>query len=310
MRAGVVFSVAVAVLGLAGCGGDGSADGTITADGSSTVRPFVAQAAADYEAQTDVRVEVGITGDVVGEAGTGGGFELFCRGETDLANASRPIDEDERALCEEEGTEYVEFRVATDAVTNVVSNQNDWATCLTVAQLRAIWEAGSDVRRWSDVDPTFPPVTLELFGPGRSSGTFEYFSSQVLGPTGASRSDYSGSAEANTIVGRVASEPGSLGYVGHSYYEQNRDRLRALEVDDGNGCVAPDAETAQDGTYPFSRPLFVYVSRSSLDKDEDVREFVGFMLEHQQSIAEAASFVPLSDEQLAEERAKFEAEVR
>ena len=310
MRASLVTTLVCVAFVAAGCGGDGAADGTITADGSSTVRPFVAQAAAEFEAQTDVRVDVGITGDVVGEAGTGGGFERFCEGKTDLANASRPIDEDERALCEGEGTEYVELRVATDALTNVVSNQNDWATCLTVAQLEAIWEAGSDVRRWRDVDPAFPPVPLELFGPGPASGTFDYFSAEVLSQDGTSRSDYSRSEEDNVIVGRVASERGSLGYVGHSYYEQNRDRLRALEVDGGSGCVAPEVQTAQDGTYPFSRPLFVYVNGSSLNDDEDVRGFVEFMLDNQQSIAEAANFVPLSDDQLAEERAKLDAALR
>jgi phosphate transport system substrate-binding protein len=303
--AATVFGVCALVSVLAACGGD-DGDGTITADGSSTVRPFVAQAAEQFAAQTDVRIDVGITGDVVGEAGTAVGLERFCAGEIELGNASRPMTTEERALCSEEGTEYVELRVATDAVTNVVSKRNDWATCLTVAQLEAIWKAGSDVRRWRDVDPSFPPVPIELFAPGPVSGTFDFFTSRVLGPERARRSDYSRSSEQNTIVGRVADERGSLGYVGHSYYDQNRDRLRALEVDAGGGCVAPEPETAQDGTYPLSRPLFVYVNRSALEDDRDVREFVEFMLEHQQAIAEAASFVPLRDDQLAEEQTKLE----
>jgi phosphate transport system substrate-binding protein len=310
MRTFLLIAVTVSALLAGSCGGGADGDGTITADGSSTVRPFVATAAEEFEAQTDVRVEVGITGDVIGEAGTGGGFERFCEGATDLANASRPIDASEDALCAEEGTDYVEFRVATDALTNVVSNENDWVTCLTVDQLRAIWEQGSNVHSWHEVERSFPRAPLELFGPGPASGTFDYFTSEILGEQGASRTDYSRSEEDNVIVGRVASEHGSLGYVGHSYYEQNRDRLRALEIDDGGGCVAPGVETAQDGTYPLSRPLFVYVNKSSFEDDQDVRDFVKFMLDNQQSIAEAANFVPLSDDQIAEEQAKYEAETR
>jgi phosphate transport system substrate-binding protein len=302
--------VSVVLLLAGGCGGGGGGDGVVSADGSSTVRPFMARAAEDYEAEADVRVEVGITGDIIGEAGTSGGFERFCERETDLANASRPIDDDEQALCEEEGTEYVEFRVATDALTNVVSNQNRWAKCLTVAQLKAIWQPGSNVRSWHEVASSFPRVPLELYGPGPASGTFDYFTAEVLGTPGASRSDYSRSEEDNVIVGRVASQRGSLGYVGLSYYEQNRDRLRAVAVDDGSGCVAPGVETAQAGTYPFSRPLFVYVNKDALEGDADVRGFVRYILDNQHSIAEAAFFVPLSDRQLADERAKFERESR
>jgi phosphate transport system substrate-binding protein len=292
---------------LAGCGGEGEDGSTITADGSSTVRPFVARAAEDFEAESDARVDVGITGDIIGEAGTEGGFERFCDGETDLANASRPINEQERALCDEEGTEYIEFHIATDAVTNVVSNENDWATCLTVEQLNAIWEPGSRIRNWNQVDRSFPAVPLSLFGPGPASGTFDYFTGEVVGTQGASRRDYSRSEEDNVIVGRVADERGSLGYVGLSYYEQNRDRLKAVEVDNGRGCVPPSVETAQDGTYAFARPLYVYVNRDAFDDREHVRDFVTFMLDHQHSVAEAAHFVPLNDRQIASERAKARA---
>lgn len=310
MRIFLLTAVTVLALLAGSCGGGGVDDGTITADGSSTVRPFVARAAEEFEAETDVRVEVGITGDVIGEAGTSGGFERFCEGTTDLANASRPIDASEQALCGDKGTEYLEFRVATDALTNVVSNENDWVTCLTVDQLKTIWEPGSNIQSWHEVERSFPRAPLELFGPGPASGTFDYFTSAILGEQGASRTDYSRSEEDNVIVGRVASERGSLGYVGLSYYEENRDRLRALEIDDGGGCVAPGVETAQDGTYPLSRPLFVYVNKSSFEGDEDVRDFVKFILDNQQSIAEAAHFAPLSDAQIAEEQATYEAETR
>jgi phosphate transport system substrate-binding protein len=306
-RPKLVGALALA-LAVAGCGGDGG-DGTITADGSSTVRPFVTKAAEDFNAQegVDVDVEVGITGDVVGEAGTGGGFERFCRGETDLSNASRRINQDERADCAAEGVDFLEIHVGTDALTNVVSEENDWATCLTVDQLKAIWEPGSELTSWKQVDPSYPDIPLRLFGPGTDSGTFDYFTSEIVGEEGASRTDYARSEEDNVIVARVADERGSLGYLGFSYYEENQDRLKALEVDDGRGCVRPSAETAQDGTYtPFSRPLFVYVKKRSFDDNENVRKFVEFMLDNQRSIAEAAQFVPLSDDQLAEEQAKYE----
>ena len=301
--------IPILALGLvvAGCGGD-DGGGSIVADGSSTVRPFVTKAAEDFTAQegVDVDVEVGITGDVVGEAGTGGGFERFCRDELDLANASRAMNQEEQAICSDEGVDYLEFHVATDALTNVVSEENDWVTCLTVDQLKAIWEPDSTLRSWDQVDPSFPKVPLRLFGPGTDSGTFDYFTAEIVGEQGASRADYVRSEEDNVIVARVADERGSLGYLGHSYFEENQDRLKALEVDAGEGCVAPTVETAQEGTYtPFSRPLFVYVRKRSFDDNEDVRSFVKFMLDNQRSIAEAAQFVPLGDEQLAKEQAKY-----
>jgi phosphate transport system substrate-binding protein len=293
--------VLLALVG-AGCGGgdgDGSG-GVITADGSSTLGPFVTKAAEDFRAAEDVDVTVGISG-------TGGGFERFCAGETDLSNASRTIDEEEVALCEEGGVEYVEFRVATDALTNVVSSENDWATCLTVDQLESIWGPGSDVSNWNQVDPSFPDVELSLFGPGTDSGTFDYFTGVINGEEGASRTDYSPSEDDNVIVQGVTGDRGGLGYFGFSYFEQNQGNLKALEVDGGSGCVAPSSDTAQDGSYtPLSRPLFVYASRTAFDENEDVRNFVKFMLDNNTSIAEAAQFVPLSADQLAEEQAKHE----
>lgn len=285
-------------LGAAGCGGGGGA--AIDADGSSTVGPFVTKAAEDFKAAGGVDVTVGISG-------TGGGFERFCRGETDLSNASRPIKDEEAALCQENGVEYVEFQVATDALTNVVNKENDWASCLTVEQLKEIWEPGSKVSNWSQIDPSFPDVSLSLFGPGTDSGTFDYFTGEIVGEEGASRTDFSPSEDDNVIVQGVAGERGGLGYFGFSYFEENQSRLEALEVDGGEGCVAPSIETAQSGTYtPLSRPLFLYVKKSSFDDKQDVRDFVRFMIDNEQSIAEAARFVPLNDGQIAEQLAKFE----
>jgi phosphate transport system substrate-binding protein len=298
---GLLAAVATLVAVGAGCGGgDGEGGGVITADGSSTVGPFVTKAAEDFRAAEGVDVTVGISG-------TGGGFERFCAGETDLSNASRPIDEEEAAACEKAGIEYIEFRVATDALTNAVNNQNDWVTCLTVDQLKAIWGPGSKVSNWKQVDPSFPDAPLRLYGPGTDSGTFDYFTGVVNGEEGASRTDFSASENDNVIVEGVVGERGGLGYFGFSYYEDNRSRLKALEVDGGQGCVAPSARTAQDGTYkPLSRPLFVYVKRSSFTEKEAVRSFVKFMLDNNAAIAEAARFVPLSDEQVAAELAKHE----
>jgi phosphate transport system substrate-binding protein len=295
----IAAPLAALALVAAGCGG-GDDGGTITADGSSTVGPFVQRAAEEFKAEEDVDVTVGISG-------TGGGFERFCAGETDLSNASRPIDEEEQALCEEDGIEYIELRVATDALTNVVNVENDWATCLTVDQLNAIWKPGSKVTSWNQIDSSFPDVPLKLYGPGTDSGTFDYFTDVINGEEGASRTDYQASEDDNVLVQGVSGDRGGLAYFGFSYFEENQDTLKALEVDGGSGCVAPSAEAAQDGSYsPLARPLFVYVKRSSFDDDENVRNFMQFILDNNESIAEAAQYVPLSPDQLAEEQAKLE----
>lgn len=287
-------------LGAAGCGGGGNGGGTITADGSSTVGPFTTKAAEDFKAAGGVDVTVGISG-------TGGGFERFCRGETDLSNASRPIKDEEASTCADAGIEYVEFEVANDALTNVVNPQNNWVTCLTVDQLKRIWEPSSKIGNWSQLDPAFPDVPLRLYGAGTDSGTFDYFTDVIVGEEGASRTDYNASEDDNVTVQGVSGERGGLGYFGFSYFEENQDKLKAVEVDGGQGCVAPSVASAQDGSYaPLSRPLFVYVKKSAFDDSQDVRDFVKFMLDNEQSIAEAARFVPLSDEQLAEQQTKYE----
>jgi phosphate transport system substrate-binding protein len=301
---------------LAGCGsgrGGDEAGGTTTAaagaglsgrieaDGSSTVGPYTTAAAERFRAvEPDVQITVGVSG-------TGGGFERFCRGETDLSNASRPIKDEEKQLCEQNGVEFVEFQVANDALTVVVNPQNLWATCITTAQLKQLWEPGSKVDSWNDLDPSWPDVLINLFGPGTDSGTFDYFTEVIVGEAGASRSDYAATEDDNVIVTGVAGEEGALGYLGFSYYEENMDKLKALEIDGGDGCVAPSVETAQDGTYkPLSRPLFVYVKKESLPRPE-VEAFVRFILEKEKEIAAAAQFVPLTDEQLAKAKADLEA---
>lgn len=298
----VLGSAAALSLAAVGCGGGDSSSGggLITADGSSTVGPFTTKAAEDWKADGGGDVTVGISG-------TGGGFERFCAGETDISNASRSIADDEVSLCEEAGVEFVELRVATDALTNVVNLENDWATCLTVEQLNAIWKPGSTVTNWNQVDPSFPDVPLKLYGAGTDSGTFDYFTEAINGEEGASRTDYSPTEDDNVTVQGVSGDRGALGYFGLSYFEENSDTLEAVEVDGGDGCVAPSAETAQDDTYtPLSRPLFMYVKVSSLEENEAVGEFLRYALENQNAIAAEALYVPLSQEQIDEQLQKLE----
>ena len=292
-----------ALLVAAGCGGGGGSQ-TIQADGSSTVGPFTTRAAENFKQENaDVEVTVGISG-------TGGGFERFCQGETDLSNASRPIDEEdenEAPACADAGIEYVELPVANDALTVVVNPENDWATCLTVEQLKAIWEPGSTIKNWQDVDPSFPDEPLRLYGPGTDSGTFDYFTAEIVGEEGESRADYQASEDDNVTLEGVSGDRGGLGYFGFSYFEENQDKVKAVEVDNGAGCVAPSVATAQDGTYaPLSRPLFVYAKTSSLERDE-VAEFLTYVIDNGAEIAEQAQFVPLTSEQLADAKAKLDA---
>ena len=236
----------------------------ITADGSSTVGPFTTKAAEDWKAAGGRRVTVGISG-------TGGGFERFCVGETDISNASRAIDEDEVAICEENGVEYVELRVATDALTNVVNLENDWASCLTVEQLNAIWKPNSKVTNWNQVDPSYPDVPLKLYGAGTDSGTFDYFTDVINGEEGASRTDFSATEDDNVTVQGVSGDEGALGYFGFSYYEENQDKLKALEVDGGGGCVAPSVEAAQNDDVHAALATALHVREAELARRQRVR---------------------------------------
>jgi phosphate transport system substrate-binding protein len=268
--------------------------GKIRADGSSTVGPLITLAAERFrKAQPDVRITVGISG-------TGGGFERFCRGETDISNASRPIEEDEEKLCAKKGIDFIELQVANDGLSVIVNPDNTWASCLTVDQLKRIWQPGSKVSTWKAVDDQFPDDELSLYGPGTDSGTFDYFTDAIVGEEGASRGDYTASEDDNVTVRGVAGERGALGYLGLSYLESNERKLKAVEVDGGDGCVAPSIETVQDGTYkPLSRPLFVYIKTSSLGRVE-VETFAAYLLDNAESLARGALFVPLTPDQLDE----------
>jgi phosphate transport system substrate-binding protein len=276
--------------------------GDVIIDGSSTVGPLTTSAAESFRGeQPNVNVEVGVSG-------TGGGFERFCAGETDISNASRPIDEEEEVpLCTDAGVEFTEFQVGVDALTVVVNMANDWATCLTVEQLNKIWEPAAEgkVTNWNQVDPSFSDVPLELAGAGTDSGTFDYFTDVINGEEGASRADYTASEDDNVTVQAVEGAEGGLGYFGFSYYEENQDSLKALEVDGGDGCVAPSVDTARDGTYqPLSRPLFIYVKNEALERPE-VHAFVEYFLTNSVQLAEDALFIPVPDEVVEENLSKL-----
>jgi phosphate transport system substrate-binding protein len=300
------FAVAgAAALVLAACGGGNDPEntsategsdsealsGSVVVDGSSTVFPLTSAAAELFAAeQPDVQVSVG-------QSGTGGGFEKFCAGETDISDASRPIADDEIAICEENGVTHDEFSIANDGLTVVVNAENDWATCLTVEQLNAIWAPDSTIATWNEVDPSFPDEPLVLAGPGTDSGTFDYFTDAINGEEGASRTDYQASEDDNVIVQAVQGSAGAMGYFGYSYYEENAETLKALEIDGGGGCVAPSAETVQDGSYaPLGRQLFIYPSAEALERPE-VEGFVRFYIENIDEIVQAAGFIGLNDEQ-------------
>lgn len=295
---GLAGIAATGALVLASCGGAdaggqgaGGPSGQVKVDGSSTVFPITAVAAEQFMQQNP-----GVQA-TVNTSGTGGGFEKFCRGETDINDASRPIESGEKQICEKNGVEYDEFTVANDALTVVVNEQNTWAKCLTVDQLKKIWEPGSKVDNWNEVDPTFPNAPLQLFGPGTDSGTFDYFTEAIVGEEGKSRSDYSATEDDNVIVQGVSGSKGGLGYFGYSYYIENKDKLNAVKIDNGNGCVAPTVENAQTGKYkPLSRPLFIYPSAQALQRDE-VRSFVTYYVNNAQRIAKSQGFVPLDEKQ-------------
>jgi phosphate transport system substrate-binding protein len=276
--------------------------GHIRVDGSSTVAPLLSFAAERFRRQ-EPKVKVS-----VGTSGTGGGFERFCRGETDLSNASRPIEDDEKKLCEKNRVGWIELQVANDGISVVVNKENTWAKCLTVDQLKKIWQPNSSVDSWKDIDPSFPDEKLSLFGAGTDSGTFDYFTEAIVGEEGASRTDYTPSEDDNVTVQGVSGEKGALGYFGLSYYLENKAKVTALAVDGGDGCVEPSVETVQDGSYkPLARPLFVYVNEDALAEKPAVDPFLTFLLDNQATLTRGAKFVPMTQQQLEKSRTAFNA---
>jgi phosphate transport system substrate-binding protein len=299
------------LLAACGDGGNGSAggdtpggaalSGDIRIDGSSTVTPLISLAAEDFQTENPgVRV-------TVGTSGTGGGFEKFCNGETDFSMASRAIKDEETQACAAKGIQPLELIVANDGLSVVVNTENDWAECLTVAQLKAIWEPGSTVSNWNQVDPSFPNQKLTLFGAGSDSGTFDYFTGEINGEEGATRTDYNPSEDDNVTVRGVSGDRGAMGYFGLSYLLENDGKVKGVEIDGGEGCVAPTVETVQSGDYePLGRPLFIYVKAAAAQRPE-VQAFAEYYIENQESITEEALFVPLTDEQVTKATADLAA---
>ena len=297
------LSTALLGFGVAACGDDeessgggGSSSeelkGSIAIDGSSTVYPF-AQAAAELfnEENPDVKISVG-------QSGTGGGFEKFCAGETDISDASRPIKDDEEVpVCKKGGVKYSEVQIANDGIA-VATNKDLKVDCLTVPQLKQIWNKGSKIKSLKEVDPSLPDTELSLYGPGTDSGTFDFFTDAVNGEEGVTREDYEASEDDNQLVTGVSGDPGGLGYFGFSYFEQNADKLNLVGVgEDEAGCVKPSNETIEDGSYkPLSRPLFMYPSAKAIARPE-VKAFMDFILANQADIAKAANIVGLTEEQ-------------
>ena len=302
----VVASAAVLAVGVAACGssddettgGGGDLSGTIRIDGSSTVAPLSEAVAEQFQTENPgVKV-------TVGTSGTGGGFEKFCAGETSISDASRAIEPEEVEACKEKGIDFEEVRVASDALTVMINNENP-VSCLTVDQLGAVWGPDSKISNWSQIPGLQDEFDeeLALYGPGTDSGTFDYFTEAINGEEGVTRKDYNNVGEDdNATVTGVEGSPGGMGYAGFSYYLENEGKLKALEVDNGKGCVAPSVETAQDESYaPLSRPLFIYPSGQAL-KQPEVKAFVNYYLDNVNAVAESVGFIPLTEEQLQESK--------
>ena len=307
------FLLAVGLVSLsmmAGCGDDGtgssgsaggssSSGGSIAIDGSSTVYPVTEAVAEEFRAvDPDIRVTVGY-------AGTGGGMKKFIAGSIDICGASRAIKDTEKQSCEEAGAEYVELEVAFDGLAVVVHAENDWCSQLTVAQLKELWRPESAVQMWSDLNPKWPAEKIRLYGPGTDSGTFDYFTKAIVGEEGASRADYTASEDDNVLVTGVQEDRHALGYFGYAYYAENEDKLQLLGVDGGDGPVQPTEATVRDGSYaPLSRPLYLYVRKSSLERG-DVKKFIRFFLDNGAELAREVGYVPISDEAAAKNETRL-----
>jgi len=271
-------------------------------DGSSTVYPITEAVAEEFmKANRDTQVTVGISG-------TGGGFKKFCRGETDISDASRPILRKEMDACLEAGIQYYELPVAFDALTVMINPKNSWAGTMTVAELKKIWEpaAQGNVTKWSQVRAGWPEKPLKLYGAGSDSGTFDYFTEAIVGKAKSSRGDFTASEDDNVLVQGIASDETALGYFGFAYYEENADKLKAVAVDGGKGGVLPSMETVKDGSYqPLSRPIFIYVSKKAARKPE-VKAFVDFYLQNAAALVEEVKYIPLPANEYAAIAERFQ----
>ena len=265
-----------------------SLSGTIEIDGSSTVFPISEAVAEEFnKVHPNVRVNVGVSG-------TGGGFKRFTVGETDISDASRGIKDSEKEAAASNGVEYYELRVGTDGLSVMVSTQNDFLDCLTVGELKMIWDTGSEVNNWNQVRSVFPDRPLRLYGPDTDSGTFDFFTEEINGEAQVSRADYTASADDNVLVQGMSGDRNALGYFGYAYYAENADKLKLVAVDNGDGCVTPTPDTILSGEYkPLTRPLFIYVNKESLERPE-VKAFVEFYMEQGEELTREVGYVPVA----------------
>lgn len=280
-----------------------AADKIIKIDGSSTVYPITEAVAEEFQRAKGVKV-------TVGESGTGGGFKKFCRGETDISDASRPISQKEMDACKEGGVQFIELPIAYDALTVVVNSKNDWVKQITVAELKKIWEPGSKVKNWKEVNATYPDKAINLYGPGTASGTFDYFTEAINGKAKASRTDYTPSEDDNVLVQGAAGNVGGMAYFGLAYYLENTDKLRAVPVvsKEGGKGVLPSEATVMDGTYqPLSRPIFIYVNATSAAFKPEVKAFVNYYLENAPELVKEVKYVPLPKADYAAVKEHFKA---
>ena len=292
-------AVGALAVGVAACGSSDSSSttssvsGAVAVDGSSTVFPFAQAAAEGFQSENpDAKV-------TVGESGTGGGFEKFCAGEIDVADASRPIDDaDEVPVCKKNNVEYAQIEVANDGIA-IATNPSLKMACLTTDQLNQLWKKGSDVSNYSQLGSGIPAGEVSLYGPGTDSGTFDFFTEEINGEKGDTRTDYQPSEDDNVLVQGVEGDSTALGYFGFSYYETNADKLNLVAVDGGDGCIKPSVETIQNGTYkPLSRTLYMYVNTASLADKPQVKAFMDYVVNNADAPATTAQIVPLTAEQL------------
>ena len=278
----------------------GELRGTIEIDGSSTVFPITLAVAEEFE-KVHRKVKV-----VVGISGTGGGFQRFVEGDTDISDASRAIKDSEILLAVENGIEYVELRVGIDGLSVMVHPDNDFVDCLTLEELKLIWEPGSLVDAWNDIRPEWPDRNVNLYGPDTDSGTFDYFTQAVMGEAQLSRPDYTASPDDNFLVQGIAGDRNSLGYFGYAYYIGNADKLRPVAVDSGEGCVLPTSETIEAGQYsPLSRPLIIYVNTETLERPE-IRAFIEFYMENSTQLVREVGYIPMGEEVYQQNLAKIQ----
>jgi phosphate transport system substrate-binding protein len=298
--------ILISSLFILSCGSKGSdknkLTGDIKIDGSSTVYPITEAVAEEFRnIQPDVKVTIGVSG-------TGGGFKKFGRGETDISDASRLIKDSEKEVCKENKIDYIGLEIAYDGMAVLVNPKNTWVDKLTVAELKKIWEpeAQNKIMKWNQIRPEWPDKEIHLFGPGTASGTYDYFTEAIVGKSGASRGDFTASEDDNVLVQGIKGDVLALGFFGLAYYEENKQFLKLVPIDDGNGPVVPSAETVLNKTYkPLSRPIFIYINSKSAKRPEVV-EFVNFYLDNVKALVPDVGYIPLQDQLNAQEKQKFQ----